>query len=699
MKNYTNWQFMNMNAFTATLIIMICCFTYKSQAQQPSFPGSEGAGGGAIGGRGGQVIYVTNLNDSGSGSLRAAIAQSGPRTVVFRVGGTINLQSPLDIVHPYITIAGQTAPGGGIFIKNNYIALYTGVHDVIIQYITLRLGSAAGFSGQGGDCISIGDGAHEIIVDHCSFGWSNDENVGIWSDNGPVYNITFSNNIIAEALNYDHVGSGFIVGSNVDSDDIVGISVLKNAFLHNYNRNPLLKCGDGQIINNIVYNADKYTTMIAGGIQIDIANNLYKQGPDSDSRYAVLARPHDGTPNTGAYGNPSVYLEGNIGQYGETAWGQLIELTHVDHWGFPGNPPTRTSLDISYKRSSKMTASYYTDFPVQEIPTANLENAILSHVGASKKINSQGSIVSNRNSVDTRLINEYNNGTGTNPSTEADVGGFPTISNGTPYPDNDGDGMSNAWEDSYGLNKNSASDRNGDLDGDGFTNLEEFLSGGVPTSSQSYQAENAVISQTSIDSDNTGYTGTGFANYDNLIGSYVEWTVNVPTAGSKILKFRYANGASQNRQMKITVNGTVVDSGLSFNGTGSWTTWSNRNKTVTLEQGINIIRATATTANGGPNVDYLEVASSGGSRNVDEDLDQVSNDPFVIYPNPSIDNVITISSGKEGGHLVVYNLQGKVISKAKVEPESKTKLKLDKGIYFAKFNYSNNSVVRKIIIQ
>ncbi|MBT2234602.1 carbohydrate-binding protein [Nonomuraea sp. NEAU-A123] len=121
-----------------------------------------------------------------------------------------------------------------------------------------------------------------------------------------------------------------------------------------------------------------------------------------------------------------------------------------------------------------------------------------------------------------------------------------------------------------------------------------------------YQAEDATISQGAAESNHDGYTGTGFVNYDNVTGSYVEWTVNAPVAGPVTLELRYANGTTVNRPMAIAVNGgTAVN--RDFNGTGNWDTWQTSTLTVTLAQGANKIRATATTANGGPNVDRISI--------------------------------------------------------------------------------------------
>src|SRR5712671_3443453 len=136
----------------------------------PAFPGAEGAGAFAVGGRGGRVIYVSNLNDSGPGSLREAVEAKGPRTVLFQVSGTIELRRSLRIREPFLTIAGQTAPGDGICLKR--CPLFIETHDMVVRFLRSRLGPEGG---KAEDALSVGTGARNVIVDHCSASWSVDE--------------------------------------------------------------------------------------------------------------------------------------------------------------------------------------------------------------------------------------------------------------------------------------------------------------------------------------------------------------------------------------------------------------------------------------------------------------------------------------------------------------------------------------------
>ena len=207
MKRFTFW---------AVLVLLLGGFgLYTAQlsattgSDRPAFPGAEGFGASTPGGRGGRVIEVTNLNDNGPGSLRACIAAIGPRICVFRVAGTIEVESRLDVWNPYLTIAGQTAPGGGITLKNApanaQAPLGILTHDVIIRYIRSRSGPSQEPSSNV-DAITIvhladdehpDEGVYNIVIDHASFSWATDEVVNIGAD---AHDITIQRSIISEGL-------------------------------------------------------------------------------------------------------------------------------------------------------------------------------------------------------------------------------------------------------------------------------------------------------------------------------------------------------------------------------------------------------------------------------------------------------------------------------------------------------------------
>ena len=231
-----------------------------------AFPGALGWASTTPGGRGGRIIRVTNLNSEGPGSFREALEAKGPRIIVFEVGGVIDLgKKTLKLTEPYATIAGQTAPSPGITLIRGGMDIAT--HDVIVQHIRVRPGSAGGTWMSGWDEDSIATvGAHNVIVDHCSLTWGTDENLSAsgprftgttpeeWR-NGTSRNITFSNNIIAESLAYSTHSKGEHSKGSLIHDNVTGLLIVGNLYAHNYERNPLFKGGVwGVIVNNLIYN-------------------------------------------------------------------------------------------------------------------------------------------------------------------------------------------------------------------------------------------------------------------------------------------------------------------------------------------------------------------------------------------------------------------------------------------------------------
>ena len=238
----------------------------QADAPLPAFPGALGWASRTVGGRGGRIIRVTNLNGEGPGSLREAIEAEGPRIVVFEVGGVIDLnRKTLKLTNPYITIAGQTAPSPGITLIRGGMDI--GGHDVIVQHIRIRPGSAdqAWMSGWDEDSIST-QAAYNVIVDHCSLEWGTDENLSAsgprftgstpeeWR-RGTSHDITFSNNIIAESLAYSSHSKGEHSKGSLIHDNVTGLLIVGNLYAHNYERSPLFKGGvHGVIVNNLIYN-------------------------------------------------------------------------------------------------------------------------------------------------------------------------------------------------------------------------------------------------------------------------------------------------------------------------------------------------------------------------------------------------------------------------------------------------------------
>ena len=429
-------------------------------AQAPAFPGAEGYGANATGGRGGSVKEVTNLNDAGSGSLRAAIEASGARTVVFRVSGTIALQSDLKIANGNITIAGQTAPGDGICVRN--YPLRVDADNVIIRYIRSRLGDEKAVD----DDAMKGRHYKNIIIDHCSMSWSVDECASFYDNE----DFTMQWCLLSESL-YESVhdkgrhGYGGIWGGQ-------GATFHHNLLAHHSSRNPRF-CGsrytnqpDLEKIdhrNNVIYNWGGNSCYGAEGGSYNIVNNYYKYGPATSPKDRIISPDPDNGGNAqpaGVWG--SFYITDNY------VWG--YPKTTDDNWTY-GVEDVSAAIKEEIKLDNPVDAPAITEHPAEEA---------FEHVLASV-----GSVLPSRDVLDTRIVHEAMTGTATYGGvygsgrgiidTQSTVGGWPVLNSETAPLDTDHDGMPDEWEDAMGLDKNDPADRNGDLNGNGYTNLEDYL--------------------------------------------------------------------------------------------------------------------------------------------------------------------------------------------------------------------------------
>lgn len=453
------WRVDEMDAKGNTTLGLVWSF----KPSQLAFPGAEGYGRFAVGGRGGKVVEVTNLNDSGPGSLRDAVDQPiGPRTIVFNVSGNIKLASRLVVNQPYITIAGQTAPGEGITISKAPVGL-TG-NDGVIRFLKVRIGSGTTYDGMGLT------GANHSIIDHCSISWTIDES---FSSRG-AHNITLQRTLISEALNvagHDKYPAGKMHGYAATIGGDVG-SFHHNLLAHNYGRNWSMGGGlngDGfyggrlDIRNNVVYNWGHRTTD-GGASEVNFVNNYYKPGVSSNVFYALNAQ----IEGVGK-GKQQYYFDGNImpGYFNEKNQekGRAFKLSNkavVNYEVFLPKP-----FFESYVKTQSAKAAY---------------KDVLSDVGANEPFFDKH---------DVRIIDETLKGTFTYKGSksglggmidnEADAGGWPNFANEkrpTDW-DTDHDGLPNWWEEAKGLNtqsdKNDFSDANSDKDKDGFTQLDDYL--------------------------------------------------------------------------------------------------------------------------------------------------------------------------------------------------------------------------------
>jgi len=403
----------------------------------PAFPGAEGFGAQTPGGRGGRVIEVTNLKDSGPGSLRAACEADYPRIVVFRVGGTIRLKSHLRIRKPFITIAGQTAPGDGILLRD--AGLHITTHDVVVRYLRVRIGESRAEPDGSQDCLSISGQsesaiARGVIVDHCSLSWGVDENADSYSR---ASDFTIQWCIISEGLaNSIHQkgrhSMGLLLGPGSTRS-----SIHHNLFAHNNQRNPRIRGGLRDFVNNVVHNWGDYAAGLSDKPQVNFVGNYYKPGPSSRGGRPIV---------TGLGDMGSIYLKDNrVAGEKPFGWEQV--------------------------QSDQMAVRAEGPFEVPKVTTLTASRTyrkVLSDAGCSYPL---------RDEVDARIVGEVLRGTGRIIDSPEQVGGFPDITGGVPPADRDRDGMPDHWEAARGLDPGDPTDGSRDDDGDGYTNVEEYING------------------------------------------------------------------------------------------------------------------------------------------------------------------------------------------------------------------------------
>ncbi|HEU4959589.1 MAG TPA: pectate lyase [Sphingomonas sp.] len=412
-----------------------------------AFPGAEGAGRFSLGGRGGRVIAVTTLDDSGPGSLRAAVDAQGPRTIVFRVSGTIKLARPLKIRNGRVTIAGQTAPGDGITLRDH--VLEVSADDVVIRYIRSRLGAE---SRTQEDAIWINKG-HRIILDHVSASWSVDETLSASArydspDQG-FYDLTVQWSIIADSLRRaGHVKGDHGYGSLIRGGRGSRISFHHNLWANHIARMPRPGDYDGpdkdpigprfDFRNNVFYNwggsHSGYDADTAALSQYNFIGNSYIPGPNSTGRIAF--DESDRLAKAWFAGNA---MEG---------------VVPADQW----------SLVSGVQEPGYRLAAPVDVAPMPTESAADAERRVLRSAGASLR----------RDAVDARIVAGVRSRTGHVIDNERENGGWPALASLPAPRDSDGDGMPDNWERKHQLDPHKA-DGASDRNGDGWTNLEEYL--------------------------------------------------------------------------------------------------------------------------------------------------------------------------------------------------------------------------------
>ncbi len=444
----------------ASLLCLACSTSRAGSTPTPenerlllAFPGAEGFGACTPGGRGGKVIPVTTLEDYRPGvdepipgSFRAALDAEGPRIIVFRVAGNIDLKAQVFIRQPYLTVAGQTAPGGGICIRNDRVWVAT--HDVIIRHLRFRSGDA---NRNAWGNLYLGGSAENVIVDHCSISWAIFINSVVYAD---TKNITIQWCIISEGLSKSfHPKGEHSKGTILACSG--GFSHHHNLYAHNSARNPRVNLANLDFRNNVVYNWGYrcgYTR--EGPTYINYINNYFKAGPSTRRgiRRETIFDPGDDMAR--------LYLSGNVleGDPARTADNRLF-VSHQKGWD-----------------REEFLNRVLVDEPFPAVPTRTDS----AQEAFERVLAEAGATLPKRDAVDQRVVEEARTGTGRIIDTPGEVGGYPVLGPADPPLDTDMDGMSDEWERQFGLDPCDPSDGNADADGDGYTNIEEFLNGTGP---------------------------------------------------------------------------------------------------------------------------------------------------------------------------------------------------------------------------
>jgi hypothetical protein len=458
------------HSFLRIFVLVICLQAAGLQSagqQADAFPGAEGFGRYTTGGRGGKLIKVTNLNDAGAGSLRAAVNESGKRIIVFEVSGTITLQSRLNIRNGDLTIAGQTAPGDGITLRD--YPVYVDADNVIIRFLRFRMGDAAK---QEDDALG-GRFRTSIIIDHCSMSWSTDECVSFYANE----NTTVQWCIISESLRNSahHKGAhgyGGIWGGKY-------ATFHHNLLAHHDSRNP--RFGERanhesaltdlvDVRNNVIYNWGNNSAYGGEGMNINLINNYYKPGPATLKRERIYSPDKNKKPDApvfdkwGKFFIEGNYVEGSIRTTKDNwAYGVYSQMQH--------NYPNLTDDE---KKAMKLSRLHHIRNNIVTYEAAKAYKQVLNFSGASLV----------RDAVDIRVINDVKKGSftsnGSNGSkngiidTQSDVGGWPELKSLPAPKDTDGDGMPDEWEKANSLDPGVYNANGRDLSA-GYDNIEVYV--------------------------------------------------------------------------------------------------------------------------------------------------------------------------------------------------------------------------------
>ncbi len=424
--------------------VIVATLLQAGLAQPLAFPGAEGFGRYTSGGRGGKVLAVTNLHDSGAGSLRAAVTARGARTIVFHVSGTIALRSALRIKNGDLTIAGQTAPGDGICLRDYPLSITA--DNVIIRFLRIRLGDVNRLQEDAVSCL----GQRNIIIDHCSMSWGIDE-VASFYDNE---NATVQWCLIGESLNDSYHRKGKHGYAGIWGGK--GVTFHHNLLAHNSNRNPRFNgsrthgAPEKELVdfrNNVIYNWGENSAYGGEAGNHNLVANYYKFGPATGHTKNRIVEPYDAkgrwyVADNEVYGFPEVTTDNWAGVQGKFGALGRVEAP----------------------------------FPVAPVVTHSAEAALALVLA------SAGALLPKRDTVDARIVAEVRTGTARFGNgglglidSQNQVGGWPVLHSAPAPEDEDRDGMADEWERRHGLDPANPEDRNRDFNGDGHTNLEKYL--------------------------------------------------------------------------------------------------------------------------------------------------------------------------------------------------------------------------------
>ena len=449
--------------FWTFLVLFVSTFTFSRDASAiPAFPGAEGFGANATGGRGGEVFHVSNLANTNTGTYEGANGYNRgtlrwcllsevsnlPRTIVFDVGGQVTLSSQITMEGSKLTVAGQTAPGQGLTTAGRPWLIESG-GNLVIRYMRNRLGRNGGQ-----DSIGV-EGGSNIIFDHVTSSWSNDEALSVAKDGTLV---TVQNSLIYEGLNHSGHGYGSLIRPDVNSQ----VSYHHNLYANNESRNPRPGTYNSRTLefdfrNNVIYNWGHRAGYSGGSsegnpeyVNMNYVGNYAVAGPSTYNN-ATSAFLTDTNAAMSAY-QASNLIDSDLDATRDgvdTGWGMF---------------------EVEGGSLTQMTSPFaFSGVPVTTQSAADAYESVLNYAG---------SFWWNRDSHDARVVNQVRTQTGSLIDHESEVGGFlppPNVTRDIATWDSDYDGMPNAWETAHDLNPMLSTDRNHDFDSDGYTNLEEYL--------------------------------------------------------------------------------------------------------------------------------------------------------------------------------------------------------------------------------